>query len=464
MHCTRFAAPALVAGALLTTTLATLPGRAHAADDHAAHENAVDENPAPPNILFIWADNLGYGDLGLYGSERVKTPVIDRLAADGMRFEQFYVAHTVCSPSRAALLTGRQPFRTGVTDVLRPDSPTGLAADEITIAEALREQGYATCAIGKWHVGDQREYLPLAQGFDHYFGIPWSMDMRPTLLLRDNEIVEDLQGDKVNNITERYVDETIEWIGKHREKPFFVYFNHTLPHPPINLPEEFRTPDRPIYDDAIEQIDRQTGRLLDALRKMGLEKNTLVIFTSDNGPMHADGSAGKLRGRIRDAYEGGVRVPFVARWPGRIARGGVVDSPAIMYDVFPTLVDLAGAELPDDRIYDGRSLRALLLGEALDAVRRRDPFVWVYDDNVTALRDGRWKLHIASRDKTLAKPELYDLERDPGESRSIAEEHPDVARKLTAYAEEFQKQVPKVWTLKYPVRDPAKRPSGVRRE
>jgi arylsulfatase A len=425
---------------------------------------AADQQPPRPNILFIWADNLGYGDLGLYGSDRVETPVIDQLARDGVRFDQFYVAHTVCSPSRAALLTGRQPFRTGVTDVLRPDSPTGLAPDEITIGEALRERGYATCAIGKWHVGDHRQYLPPAQGFDHYFGIPWSMDMLPTLLLRDNAIVDNLVGEKVNDVTERYVDETIDWIRAHRDQPFFVYFNHTLPHPPINLPEKYRTPDRPIYDDAIEQIDRQTGRLLRALREMGLEKNTLVIFTSDNGPMHAGGSAGKLRGRIRDAYEGGVRVPFVARWPGRIEAGRVVDSPAIMYDIFPTLVDVAGGELPENRIYDGRSLLPLLTGESPDVSRQREPFVWVYDDNVTALRDGKWKLHLASRDKKLAAPELYDLNQDPGESKSLADEHPEVVRRLTAYAAKFQKQVPKVWTLKYPVRDPEKRPSGVRRE
>lgn len=444
-------------GSVFPALLATL---AFAADVAAAAEAGT----GAPNILFIWADNLGYGDLGLYGSERVQTPVIDQLARDGMRFDQFYVAHTVCSPSRAALLTGRQPFRTGVTDVLRPDSPTGLAEDEITIAEALREQGYATCAIGKWHVGDHREYLPLAQGFDHYFGIPWSMDMLPTLLLRDNEIADNLEGDKVNDVTERYVDETIDWIGRHRDRPFFVYFNHTLPHPPINLPDKYRTPDRPIYDDAIEQIDRQTGRLLDALRSMGLEKNTLVIFTSDNGPMHASGSAGKLRGRIRDSYEGGVRVPFVVRWPGRIAPGGVVDSPAIMYDVFPTLLDVAGGKLPEDRVYDGRNLGPLLLGESQDAVRRREPFVWVYDDNVTALRDGKWKLHLAARDKQLAAPELYNLEEDPGEVNSVAQQHPDVVKRLTAYAAKFQDQVPKVWTLKYPVRDPARRPSGVRRE
>jgi uncharacterized sulfatase len=284
------------------------------------------------------------------------------------------------------------------------------------------------------------------------------------VLYRDNEIVDNLAGAKVENITERYVDETIDWIRQHREQPFFIYFNHTLPHPPINLPAEYRTPDRPIYDDAIEQIDRQTGRLLDALRELKLEENTLVIFTSDNGPMHAGGNAGGLRGRIRDSYEGGVRVPFIARWPGKIPAGTSVDSPAIMYDVFPTLLEIAGVKLPDDRVYDGRSLRPLLLGESADAVRRREPFIWVYDDNVTSLRDGRWKLHLAARDKPLPEPELYELENDPAETKSVAAEHPEVVARLTKVAAEFQKQIPKVWTLKYPVRDPAKLPSGIRRE
>lgn len=418
--------------------------------------------PPPPNIVWIWADNLAYGDLGVYRSDHVKTPVIDRLAAEGARFTQYYVAHTVCSPSRAALLTGRQPFRVGIVDVLRPDGPSGLPADEITLAEALRGQGYATQAIGKWHLGDRRKFLPTQNGFDHYFGLPYSMDMLPTVLYRDNEIVDRLDGDKVQDVTIRMTDEAIRFIESNRERPFFLYFSHTIPHPPLNLPKSVRTPGRPIYDDAIEHMDEQIGRVIDALDRLGLRENTLVIFTSDNGPMNRGGDTGGLRGRIRDSYEGGVRVPFIARWPGSIPPGQVIDTPAIAYDMFPTLLMLAGGQLPSDRVYDGQDIWPVLSGKG--DFHRQKPFIWVYLDNVTAIRDGRWKLHVAHRDQTLDPPELYDIEQDPAETRNLQEEHPEVVARLRAALDEMQKQVPKVWGLRYPVRDTAKQPGGVRRE
>jgi arylsulfatase A-like enzyme len=418
--------------------------------------------PPPPNIVWIWADNLAYGDLGVYRSDHVKTPVIDRLAAEGARFTQYYVAHTVCSPSRAALLTGRQPFRVGIVDVLRPDGPSGLPADEITLAEALRGQGYATQAIGKWHLGDRRKFLPTQNGFDHYFGLPYSMDMLPTVLYRDNEIVDRLDGDKVQDLTIRMTDEAIRFIESNRERPFFLYFSHTIPHPPLNLPKSVRTPGRPIYDDAIEHMDEQIGRVIDALDRLGLRENTLVIFTSDNGPMNRGGDTGGLRGRIRDSYEGGVRVPFIARWPGSIPPGQVIDTPAIAYDMFPTLLMLAGGQLPSDRVYDGQDIWPVLSGKG--DFHRQKPFIWVYLDNVTAIRDGRWKLHVAHRDQTLDPPELYDIEQDPAETRNLQEEHPEVVARLRAALDEMQKQVPKVWGLRYPVRDTAKQPGGVRRE
>ena len=416
----------------------------------------------PPNIVWIWADNLAYGDLGVYRSDHVKTPVIDRLAAEGARFTQYYVAHTVCSPSRAALLTGRQPFRVGIVDVLRPDGPSGLPADEITLAEALRGQGYATQAIGKWHLGDRREFLPTQNGFDHYFGLPYSMDMLPTVLYRDNEIVDRLDGDKVQDVTIRMTDEAIRFIESNRERPFFLYFSHTIPHPPLNLPKSVRTPGRPIYDDAIEHMDEQIGRVIDALDRLGLRENTLVIFTSDNGPMNRGGDTGGLRGRIRDSYEGGIRVPFIARWPGSIPPGQVIDTPAIAYDMFPTLLMLAGGQLPSDRVYDGQDIWPVLSGKG--DFHRQKPFIWVYLDNVTTIRDGRWKLHVAHRDQTLDPPELYDIEQDPAETRNLQEEHPEVVARLRAALDEMQKQVPKVWGLRYPVRDTAKQPGGVRRE
>jgi len=422
---------------------------------------AQNEAPPRPNIIWIWADNLAYGDLSVYGSQRHRTPVIDRLANEGVRLTQYYVAHTVCSPSRAALLTGRQPFRVGIVDVLRPDSPSGIPADEITLAEMLRDLGYATMALGKWHLGDRRPFLPTQHGFDHYFGLPYSMDMLPTLLYQDNEIVEELPGDTVRTVTERLTAEAVRFVASHKDQPFFLYFSHTLPHPPVNLPEAHRTPERPVYDDAIEYLDRQTGVLLDALDQHGLRDNTLVVFSSDNGPMGRGGDTGGLRGAIRDAYEGGIRVPFVARWPGHIAEGKAVDAPIIAYDIFPTLIRLAGGRLPKDRIYDGQDIWPLLSGRG--TFTREKPFVWVYLGNVTAIRDGRWKLHVARRDKSLKTPELYDLEQDPAESTSLTKEHPPIVTRLQDQIREFQTQIPQVWDLKYPVRDPAKQRGGVRK-
>lgn len=439
----------------------------------AATDRDVDETPtkqgmsarpagAKPNLIWIWCDNLAYGDLGCYGNDRIKTPAIDALAKRGARLRQYYVAHTVCSPSRAALLTGRQPFRAGIVDVLRPDSPSGIPDDEITLAEALRREGYATAAIGKWHLGDRLEFLPKQHGFDVYFGLPYSMDMLPTLLYRDNAILEELPGDTVQNITERLVDETISFITANKDRPFFVYFSHTLPHPPLNLPPAHRTPDRTIYDDALEYMDEQTGRIFDALDQLDLAGNTLVMFSSDNGPMGPYGDTAGLRGRIRDAYEGGIRVPLIARWPGQIPEASVVDTPAIAYDIFPTFLRIAGGELSADRVYDGQDIWPILSGEG--GIERREPFVWVYRDNVTAMRDGKWKLHAAQRERRLDTPELYDLESDPGETRPVNDKYPEVVERMLSRIEAYQAEIPKVWGLQYPVRDPKKRPSGVRTE
>jgi len=415
-----------------------------------------------PNIVWIWADNLAYQDLGCYGSTRVKTPAIDALASSGVRFAQYYVAHTVCSPSRAALLTGRQPFRNGIVDVLRPDSPTGLPADEITIAALLKKHGYRTMAIGKWHLGDKRPHFPVDHGFDGYFGMPYSMDMLPAHLYRDREVIEDLNGEKVETITERYADEAIAFLRAARGGPFFLYLSHTIPHPPINLPARARHAGREIYDDAIEHMDEQTGRILRVIDELGLRGDTLIFFSSDNGPMAPGGQTGGLRGRIRDAYEGGVRVPFMASWPGRIPPGRTVKDPAIAYDIFPTLARLAGAPMPLDREFDGQDIWPLLAGSGV--IRREKPFYWVYLDNVTTVRDGKWKLHVGSRDKPLAEPELYDVVVDPEESRNLASAEPAVVARLRTMIAGYQKEIPKVWPLLYPVRDKRKLPSGPRKK
>jgi arylsulfatase A-like enzyme len=415
-----------------------------------------------PNLVWIWCDNLAYGDLGCYGNERIETPVLDRMAEEGVRFMQHYVAHTVCSPSRVALLTGRQPFRAGIVDVLRPDSPSGIPDDEITLGDALRAEGYATAAFGKWHLGDRREFLPRQHGFDHYYGLPYSMDMLPTVLYRDDEIIEELPGDTVQNVTERLIDDAISFVDANRDKPFFIYFSHTIPHPPLNIPPAYRHPDRTVYDDALEYMDEQTGRLLDALEKHGLSENTLVIFSSDNGPMGKYGDTAGLRGRIRDSHEGGVRVPMVARWPGKLPGDRVVDTPTIAYDIFPTFVRLAGGRVPDDREYDGQDIWSLLSGEGDFA--REKPFYWVYLDNVTAMRDGKWKLHVGHREKALKAPELYDVEADPEEANALNDAEPEVLARMLKEVEAFQAGIPKVWGLQYPVRAADKLKSGVRRE
>jgi arylsulfatase A len=434
--------------------------RSWAAAAAGASMAALGAEKRPPNIVWIWGDNLAYHDLGVYGNEKAVTPNIDRLAAEGVRFSQFYVAHVVCSPSRAGLITGRQPFRTGIVAVLRPDGPSGLPPDEITIARALRERGYATQAIGKWHLGDRPQYLPTSHGFDHYLGLPYSMDMLPTHIYRDDKINDDLVGDKVNDVTERWADEAVRFIERNRRRPFFLYFAHTLPHRPILIPARARRPGRSLYEDAITHLDEQTGRILEALDRHGLRENTLVIFSSDNGPNVPGGDTGILRGGITDAHEGGLRVPFIASWRGKLPAGKAVDTPAIMYDVFPTLVNLAGGKLPSDRIYDGQDIWPLLSGSG--GFERRRPFFWVFLDNVTTIRDGRWKLHVGQKGQALKEPELYDVEADPGERRSLTDQHPEVVARLKSQVDQFQAGVPKAWTLEYVVRDPHKLKSGVR--
>ena len=416
----------------------------------------------PPNIVWIWADNLAYGDLPSYGNTRISTPVLDQFATEGVRFMQYYVAHTVCSPSRAALLTGRQPFRAGVVDVLRPDSPSGLPDDEITIAQALKPRGYATAAFGKWHLGDRREFLPLQRGFDHFFGMPYSMDMLPTLLYRDNDILEELPGDTVRNVTERLVDDAIGFIAENRDKPFFIYFNHTIPHPPLNIPERCRKPGHSIYEDALEYLDEQTGRILDALQAHGLDQDTLVFFTSDNGPMGEHGDTGGLRGRIRDSTK--------AASACHSSPAGLNSSPPARSRTNPpspttSFRPCSGSRSGParDRVYDGQDIWPLLTGEG--RIDREKPFVWVYLNNVTSVRDGQWKFHVAEREKALKTPELYDLHTDPCESTPVNEDHPDVVKRLTAFVGEFSKDIPASGRSTTPARPPAprRREEGIER-
>lgn len=399
----------------------------------------------PPNIVLIFADDLGYGDLGSFGARQIKTPNLDRMAREGVRLTNFYVTASVCTPSRAGLLTGRYQIRSGLTRVLFPASRDGIGAEEMTLAEALRGRGYRTACVGKWHLGHLPQFLPTAHGFDYYFGIPYSNDMAreersepPVPLMRDTEIVE--QPAVQETLTERYTEEAIKFIRESKDRPFFLYLPHTMPHVPIFASARFRGRSAAgLYGDVVETIDWSAGEIVKTLAELGLEKNTLVIFTSDNGPWlikkEDAGSAGPLRDGKQTLYEGGIRVPFIARWPGTIRSGLVSDRAAITLDLFPTLLHLAGGKISKERPSDGMDIRALLTGRGK---RAKEEFYFYQNEQLLAVRSGNWKLHLARRVQDKDHPaELYDLMSDPGESKNLAPQHPELVARLTAQAQAF---------------------------
>lgn len=416
----------------------------------------------PPNIVIIFADDLGYGDLSCYGSPSIRTPHLDNMAREGLRFTDFYVAAPVCSPSRAALLTGRLPVRNGMfgeRNVLYPDSKGGLPAEEITIATALKQRGYATAHIGKWHLGIHHGSTPNDHGFELSFGLPYSNDMdpRPDLprrsaisetppadgwrfpLLRNGKVVQAPPVDQTT-LTQRYTEEAVKFIRGQKEKPFFLYFAHTFPHTPLFASPEFkgRSP-RGIYGDAVEELDASVGRVLAALREAGIAENTLVFFSSDNGPWLTQGlqggSAGPLREGKGSTWEGGMRVPGIAWWPGRIKPGGVTSTPASTMDLFVTSLTLGGAAVPTDRPIDGIDLAPVLAGKPLPD----RPFFYYRKDQLAAVRLGNFKLHFFTQNgygqpkpDLHEPPLLFNLARDPGEKFNLAAEHPEVIAKIKA--------------------------------
>jgi len=414
--------------------------------------------PGPPNIVVIYCDDLGYGDLGSYGHPSIRTPHLDRMATEGLRFTDFYSGAEVCTPSRAALLTGRYALRSGMSGgsrrVLFPDSQGGLPPGEITIAEALRDHGYATAHIGKWHLGIHEGSRPQDQGFAYTYGIPYSNDMdgRPDLargsvmsptppaggwnvpLLRNGEIIE--RPVDQTTITRRYTEESLRFIREShaQNKPFFLYLAHTMPHVPLFASEDFagKSP-RGIYGDTVEEIDGSTGQILAALREAGLAANTLVVFTSDNGPWLTQGLQGGSAGLLRDGkgstWEGGMRVPAIAWLPGRI-KPGVIRQPASVLDLFPTALALAGAPRPPGVLLDGRDLRPLLFEQA---VLPEYPFIYYRGTEIFACRLGKWKAHFKTRAgyggpaaATHETPLLFNLALDPSESVNVAADHPEV--------------------------------------
>jgi len=427
--------------------------------------------PKKPNFVIIYADDLGYGDLACFGHPTIRTPHLDRMGAEGAKLTQFYSAASVCTPSRAALLTGRLPIRTGMCSskraVLFPDSAGGLPQREISIARLLKQQGYATACVGKWHLGHLPPYLPTQHGFDTYYGIPYSNDMKtdPSIplaedcrlregmtaeriksekprahwvpLMRDDKVIEYPCDQKT--VTKRYAREAVQFIRKAENKPFFLYFAHTMPHIPLFVSDDKKdTSLRGLYGDVIEQIDWTVGQILDTLRQQGLAENTLVLFSSDNGPWLVfkthGGSAGLLRDGKGSTWEGGMREPTLAWWPGTIKAGSMFTDMASTLDVLPTLADLAGADLPADRIFDGTSLVPLL---TQTGPSQRDTMVFYRGTQLRAIRKGPWKMHLYTkteyvRDK-LEKhdpPLLFHLEHDPGEQYNVSDKHPEIIREL----------------------------------
>jgi len=412
-----------------------------------------------PNIVIILADDLGYGDLGCYGHPTIRTPNLDRMAQEGARFTQFYSAAPVCTPSRVALMIGRLPGRSGLTRVLGPQAKGGLSANEITIAEALKPLGYSTACVGKWHLGHRPEFLPTRHGFDSYFGIPYSNDMSPktnptyktgplTPLIRDDKVVEE-EPDQ-NFLTQRYTEEATKFIRSSAKagKPFFLYLPHTFPHVPLHASPKFRGKSpRGLYGDVVEELDWSVGEVLKTLREAGADRNTLVVFSSDNGPWlikkQDGGSAGLLREGKASTWEGGMREPFLARWPGRIPAGVVTQAFGTLMDLFPTCVTISGAKMPADREYDGADLSPVLFENSAG----REPLHFYYNaEDLRAVRKGPWKLHLETNEPAtgggLSKhepPLLYNLTVDPSEKYDVAAENPAVVSDLLGLIEQHKK-------------------------
>lgn len=420
---------------------------------------------APPNIVLINCDDLGYGDLGCYGSQANATPAIDRLANEGIRFTSFYMASPVCSPSRAAMLTGCYPPRIGFGSfdglpVLFPGQPLGLPSSESTMAAVLSAAGYRTQMIGKWHCGDQPDFLPTNHGFDHYFGLPYSNDMGrqantpeplrflpPLPLLRDATVVE--QQPDQTSLTGRYVEEALRFIRSAREVPFFLYLAHMYVHLPLYVtPERLEHSKNGVYGAAVESIDWATSVIMDELSRLQLDEQTIVIFTSDNGslgdsnpPWGSMGPVGgsnlPLRGAKGSTFEGGMRVPCIVRWKDSLRAGRVCDELVTSMDFYPTLGSICGAALPPGRVMDGLDVSALWTDDGARSPRQH--FAYYRQNDLEAVRDGRFKLFVAR--KGVAVDELYDLSADPGETTNCFLEHPDVVAALQVTADSYRSEL-----------------------
>ncbi len=427
---------------------------------------AFQANAAKPNFIVIFTDDQGYGDLSCFGGTHVSTPRIDQMAKEGARLTSFYVAAPVCTPSRAALMTGCYPKRIDMATgsdfgVLLAGDSKGLNPDEVTIAEVLKGAGYKTGMFGKWHLGDQPEFLPTKQGFDEFYGIPYSHDIHPfhpqkkwnfppLPLLEQEEVIE--TDPDANLLTRKFTERAVKFIEKHKKDPFFIYLPHPIPHRPLHVSSpymegvpadikerlskedgniDYKTRDK-LFRQAIDEIDWSVGRILDSLKAEGVDENTFVIFTSDNGP--AIGKAGGLKGRKGSTFEGGMREATVVRWPGRIPAGKDNDELMTAMDLLPTFAKLAGAKIPNDRIIDGKDIWPVLKGESKTP---HQSFFYHRGNQLAAVRSGNWKLHTKN-----GKPSaLFDLENDIGEKNNILKRHPAMVQKLNGYMKKFAKDI-----------------------
>jgi arylsulfatase A len=417
----------------------------------------VPDAAVAPNIIVILADDLGYGDLSSFGAQGIKTPHIDQLAADGLRFTQFYSASPVCTPSRAGLLTGRYPARLGIRHVFFFDAHDGMPQSEITIPEQLKQAGYHTGMVGKWHLGHLDRYMPWNQGFDEFYGVPFSNDMANFFFYENQEIIH--QPIDQRYLTHRYTQKALDYIERHAGQPFFLYLAHSMPHVPLYVSPEFEgKSELGLYGDVIQELDWSTGQVVEKLRELDLLENTLIIFSSDNGPWLAMGDHGGSSGQLRDGkgttFEGGQRVPTIAHWPAHIAPGRVENSPASLLDLMPTFSAIAGVPLPRNRVIDGEDLSAVFTNQGK---RRTRQFYYMSatSTDVIAYRDGDWKIKLPRKGypkflDSILKLELYahdlllfNLKDDPYEEDNLAQQFPERASQMQRSIADLEKQIEK---------------------
>jgi arylsulfatase A len=424
------------------------------------------------NFVIVFCDDAGYADVGVFGAKGFQTPNLDRMAAEGMRFTDFYSASPVCSPSRAALMTGCYPPRVGIPNVLFPGSKDGLNPEETTIAELLKARGYATACFGKWHLGHHAKFLPTRHGFDEYFGLPYSNDMWPNHPQNENYNFPDLpliEGEKTidynpdqTQLTTWYTERSVKFIENNKDRPFFLYLPHSMPHVPLFVSDKFKGKSQQgMYGDVIMEIDWSVGQIISTLKRLGIDKNTLVIFSSDNGPWlsygdHA-GSALPLREGKATTFDGGQREPTIMRWPSNIPAGAVCNEPAVMMDILPTLAKLAGAKLPKRRI-DGKDIWPLMSARP-GAKSPHEAFFYYRGLSLEAVRSGKWKLHFphgyrtlsgrpggtggrpAEYDKARIDLSLFDLEKDISEQHDVSAQYPDVVERLMKLADRMRDDI-----------------------